>query len=109
MRYDDFVAAVKAAGWRDTADAQHDGIRKLWEELFPTVVELGQTLRDKGAMKTAAEDKTELLCWVSEATYKALLAGEGLIASMTPKGPLGPIAKSDIPLYTSLEGKSNDK
>ena len=37
MRFDDFVKALQEAGWRDTADAQHTEIKKLWERMFPVL------------------------------------------------------------------------
>lgn len=35
MKFEQFVNKLQAAGWKDTGDAQHDGIYKLWKELFP--------------------------------------------------------------------------
>ena len=35
MRYSDFEDALKKAGWQATLDAQHAGLRQLWEKAFP--------------------------------------------------------------------------
>ena len=35
MTYTEFVNAVREGGWTDSGDAQHKGIRNLWEQLFP--------------------------------------------------------------------------
>lgn len=35
MIYDEFVDALKTAGWKDTGDAQHTGAWLLWRRIFP--------------------------------------------------------------------------
>ncbi len=46
MRFQDFVDAMHKAGWRSINDAQHDGIRKLWRELFPVIARLEDDLNE---------------------------------------------------------------
>ena len=40
MRREQFIEAVLKSGWKDTADAQHKGIEKLWRQIFPEVAQL---------------------------------------------------------------------
>lgn len=46
MRFNEFIDALYAAGWRCPLDAQHTEIRKLYEKLFPTVAVLENLLYD---------------------------------------------------------------
>lgn len=46
MRFNEFVKRLEQAGWRGSCDAQHSGIKKMWEELFPVVAELEKELQD---------------------------------------------------------------
>ncbi len=42
MKLDDFIKALYDAGWRNCADAQHDGVKKLHRRLWPVIAELEQ-------------------------------------------------------------------
>ena len=44
MRFDDFVRALVESGWRDTNDAQHTNIKKLWEQMYPVLALVEQEL-----------------------------------------------------------------
>ena len=44
MRFDDFVRALVESGWRDTNDAQHTNIKKLWEKMYPVLAQVEQEL-----------------------------------------------------------------
>lgn len=46
MNEKQFIAALYQAGWRDTCDAQHEGIKKLWNELSVSAPELDTTDHD---------------------------------------------------------------
>ena len=46
MRFDDFVEALLAAGWRPTLDAQHTQIKALWERMFPVLAAVESELFD---------------------------------------------------------------
>ena len=37
MRSEQFIDSVRGAGWKNINDAQHTNIKKMWEELFPSV------------------------------------------------------------------------
>ena len=56
MKLDDFVSALEDAGWRNSCDAQHDGIRALHLKLFPVIADLEEALIDSNsALKRMAE------------------------------------------------------
>lgn len=40
MRFEEFVSAVREAGWTDNGDAQHRGICSLWKRIFPEVARI---------------------------------------------------------------------
>lgn len=40
MKLDDFIKALNDAGWRNFADAQHDGIKELHRKLWPVIADL---------------------------------------------------------------------
>lgn len=40
MKLDDFIKALYESGWRNTADAQHEGIKELHRKLWPVIAEL---------------------------------------------------------------------
>jgi hypothetical protein len=44
MRFDDFVKALMAAGWRPSLDAQHSEIRRMWETLWPVLAQVEKEL-----------------------------------------------------------------
>ena len=46
MRFDDFVDEIRAAGWKNLNDAQHTGIRKVWEKLFPVIAEMENEIEE---------------------------------------------------------------
>lgn len=46
MKFNDFVDAVREAGWRNVNDAQHTGLKKLHKKLFPVVAELESDMED---------------------------------------------------------------
>ncbi len=45
MKKQDFIEALKQAGWRAVHDAQHEQIAMLHRELFPVVAELEDELK----------------------------------------------------------------
>lgn len=47
MRFDDFVTALYAAGWRPVLDAQHTEIKTLWTKMFPVIAQLEDELNEK--------------------------------------------------------------
>jgi hypothetical protein len=59
MEYEEFIAALQDAGWRDTCDAQHDNIRALWERLFPLHAKLQKYDHLVENICEIAEDLTE--------------------------------------------------
>ena len=99
MRFDDFVAALQAAGWRDTCDAQHSGIKLLWERMHPALADSAMPdglptkpaakltkqwlfidrlmASDPLAWRTALEQEEEALYGhvLDEASFQALLDG----------------------------------
>lgn len=46
MRLRDFIAALYDAGWRDTSDGQHLGIKALHKQLFPVIAEMEDEAED---------------------------------------------------------------
>lgn len=44
MRFDDFVKALRDAGWDATGDAQHTQIKHLWETMFPVLAQVEEEL-----------------------------------------------------------------
>lgn len=46
MKFNDFVDALYAAGWKSPNDAQHTYIEEFWRKLFPVVAELEDELHD---------------------------------------------------------------
>ena len=40
MRFDDFVMALKEAGWRPVDDAQYNHLRLLWTKLWPVLAQV---------------------------------------------------------------------
>lgn len=47
MRFDDFVTALYAAGWRPVLDAQHTEIKTLWTKMFPVIAQLEDEINEK--------------------------------------------------------------
>ena len=46
MRFNDFVDALLAAGWKSPNDAQHTKIKELWRKMFPVVAKLEDELAE---------------------------------------------------------------
>lgn len=46
MRLKDFIEAMHDAGWRDSCDAQHYGIKALHKQLFPVIAEMEEEIED---------------------------------------------------------------
>lgn len=46
MRKQQFIDAVYAAGWKSDNDAQHRGISKVWEQLFPSLADLEKEVKE---------------------------------------------------------------
>mgnify|MGYP003402592278 CR=1 FL=1 len=40
MKYSEFKDALQKAGWKAVLDAQHTGIREVWEKAFPLHAEI---------------------------------------------------------------------
>lgn len=46
MRLKDFISAMYDAGWRDSCDAHHSGIKALHKQLFPVIAEMEEEMED---------------------------------------------------------------
>lgn len=46
MGKQEFIDAVYAAGWRDRADAQHEGISRLWEKIYLRIEKAEEDLNE---------------------------------------------------------------
>ena len=44
MKREDFIQAVKDAGWKDFGDSDYSGISGLWARIFPSSVAMEQEI-----------------------------------------------------------------
>ena len=46
MTFEAFVRSLQESGWKATLDAQHEGIRMLWEKMFPVMAQMEEDATD---------------------------------------------------------------
>ena len=46
MKFEAFVQSLQESGWKATLDAQHTGVRMLWEKMFPALAQMEEDTAD---------------------------------------------------------------